>query len=67
MQIRSVVVFILWGCSLLAAAQDPKRQYKSAKEFYASGKYNLAMEMFKPLMTYDKNNPYTEYAAFYYA
>lgn len=67
MQIRSVIVVILLGCSLFAAAQDPKRQYKSAKEFYASGKYNLAMEMFKPLMTYDKNNPYTEYAAFYYA
>lgn len=67
MRIRSILVIILLICSLLAGAQDPKRQYKSAKDFYASGKYNLAMEMFKPLMTYDKNNPYTEYAAFYYA
>jgi tetratricopeptide (TPR) repeat protein len=67
MRIRLAVVAFLLGCSLITAAQDPKRQYKSVKDFYASGKYNLAMEMCKPLLTYEKNNPYTEYAAFYYA
>ena len=50
-----------------SSAQDPKRQYKNAKEFFANGKYNLAMESFKPLLAYDKDNPYTEYASFYYA
>ena len=48
-------------------AQDFKRQYKNAKEFFNEGKYNLAMESFKPLLTYDKDNPYIEYASFYYA
>ncbi|NOT74027.1 MAG: amino acid ABC transporter substrate-binding protein [Cyclobacteriaceae bacterium] len=48
-------------------AQDYKRMYKNAKEFYTEGRYNLAMEAFKPLMIYDKNNPYPEYASFYFA
>ncbi len=47
--------------------QDPKRQYKNAKDFFVNGKFNLAMEAFKPLLAYDKNNPYSEYASFYYA
>ena len=48
-------------------AQDFKRQYKNSKDFFKEGKYNLAMESFKPVMVYDKNNPYAEYASFYYA
>ncbi len=48
-------------------AQDFKKQYKNAKDFFNEGKYNLAMASFQPLMTYDKNNPYPEYASFYYA
>ena len=48
-------------------AQDPNRQYKNSKEFFVEGKYNLAMESFKPLLTYDKGNSYVEYACFYYA
>ena len=48
-------------------AQDFKRQYKNSKDFFKEGNYNLAMESFKPVMVYDKNNPYAEYASFYYA
>ena len=48
-------------------AQDPKRQYRNAKEFFTEEKYDLAMESFKPLLSYDKENPYSEYASFYYA
>ncbi len=59
-----VVVFFLFET---ASAQDPKRQYKNAMELFNQGKYSLAMEMFKPLMVYDKNNPYLEYACFRYA
>ncbi len=55
------------GFSLAADAQDFKKQYKNARDFFRDGKYNLAMEAFKPLMVYDKNNPYTEYASFFYA
>lgn len=62
-----VFCVLLLGLSLTSSAQDPKRQYKNAREFFMSGKYNLAMESFKPLLAYDKNNPYSEYASFYYA
>jgi len=62
---------ILCVCLLLLAftgqAQDFKKLYKNARELFKDGKYNLALEAFKPLMVYDKNNPYTEYASFYYA
>ncbi len=51
----------------VAGAQDPKHQYKNASEFFSEGKYDLAMETFKPLLAYDKDNPYSEYASFYYA
>lgn len=51
----------------LACAQDFKKQYKIAKDLFKEGKYNLAMEAFKPLLVYDKNNPYIEYASFFYA
>ncbi len=53
--------------AFVGQAQEFKRQYKNAKDFYKEGKYNLAMESFKLLMVYDKNNPYSEYASFYYA
>src|SRR5262245_34090773 len=63
------IIFVLaslsWATDL--AGQDFKKQYKHAREFYNEGKYNLAMEAFKPLMVYDKNNPYPEYASFFYA
>lgn len=69
---RGTVLRILFCLALsmgwfMLPAQDFKRQYKNAKDFFQEGKYNLAMEAFKPLMVYDKNNPYTEYASFYYA
>jgi len=53
-------------CSPLSA-QDFKRDYKKAKELFRDGNYSLAMDGFKSLMVYDRNNPYPEYACFYYA
>jgi tetratricopeptide (TPR) repeat protein len=44
-----------------------QQQYANAKALFREGKYNLAMESFKPLISYDKNNPFSEYASFYYA
>ncbi len=64
--ICNVVMLILLTCSLLAA-QDFKRDYRKAKDFYHDGNYSLAMDAFKALMVYDRNNPYPEYACFYYA
>ena len=66
-------ILLAWVCVISfssfqrAEAQDYKRQYKNAKEFFTAGNYNLAMESFKPLLTYDKDNIYIEYASFYYA
>lgn len=64
---NSFYIIPLLCLTLAAGAQDFKRQYKHAKELFDDGSYNLAMEAFKPLITYDKNNPYSEYASFYYA
>src|SRR5436190_13655068 len=61
-----VLFFVLCFAAFEGQAQDFKRQYKNAFDFFKEGKYSLAQEMFKPLMTYDKDNPYTEYACFYY-
>jgi len=59
-------LLILISCSFLSA-QDFKRDYKKAKELYNEGNYSSAMDAFKSLMVYDRNNPYPEYACFYYA
>lgn len=64
---RWLLCLLLGGLSFVLSAQDFKRQYTNARGFFQEGKYNLAMEAFKPLMVYDKNNPYPEYASFYYA
>jgi hypothetical protein len=49
------------------AQQDYQKQYISAKQLFNESKYNQAMEAFKPLIVYDKNNNFSEYASFYYA
>jgi len=46
---------------------DYTKQYYNGKALFREGKYNLAMETFKPLIPYDKNNPFSEYASFYSA
>jgi tetratricopeptide (TPR) repeat protein len=46
---------------------DYNKQYFNAKAFFREGKYNLAMESFKPLIPYDPKNIFSEYASFYYA
>jgi hypothetical protein len=51
----------------LSGQVDYSTQYQNAKDFFRQGKFNLAMETFKPLVTYDETNPYSSYASFYYA
>jgi hypothetical protein len=52
----------------LAVAQgNYQQQYTNAKTLFREGKYNLAMEAFKGLIVYDKENPFSEYASYYYA
>lgn len=50
-----------------AQAQDFKKQFRKAKELFNQANYSAAMDAFNPLMVYDKNNSYAEYATFYYA
>jgi tetratricopeptide (TPR) repeat protein len=66
---KKLIVFkILVFYTVIASAQvNYPKQYQSAKDFFRQGKYNLAMESFKPLITYDANNPYSAYSSFYYA
>jgi ABC-type branched-subunit amino acid transport system substrate-binding protein len=64
---RIILGLTLWVLGNHLFAQDFKRDFKSAKEFFEDKKYNFAMEAFKPLMVYDRMNPYPEYASFYYA
>ncbi|MFM8738904.1 MAG: tetratricopeptide repeat protein, partial [Cytophagales bacterium] len=60
-----LLVFFVFSFSI-SAAQDFKKSYRKAKELFQNGKYSEAMDAFKVLIVYDKNNPYTEYAQFFY-
>src|SRR4051812_45670513 len=62
-----LVVFFIFLIGASALGQDFKRQYKNAKDLFDEKRYSLAMESFKPLITYDVNNPYSEYASFFYS
>jgi len=69
--IRRITVFFCLMASIHigATAQlvDYKEFYFAGKNFFREGKYNLAMESFKKAIPYDQNNPFSEYASFYYA
>jgi ABC-type branched-subunit amino acid transport system substrate-binding protein len=60
------LAFPLFVSLSLFAQVDYSKQYQNAKDFFRQGKYNLAMESFKPLITYDEKNQYGPYASFYY-
>lgn len=63
----SVFILLIFFNAVVWAQADYPRQYQNAKDFFRQGKYNLAMESFKPLIAYDQANPYSAYASFYYA
>jgi hypothetical protein len=64
-------LFVICLVSLLSipvfSQIDYNKQFFNAKALFREGKYNLAMESFKPLIPYDQRNQYSEYASFYYA
>ena len=64
---RTLVLFILLLCALVAWSQDFKADYVRAKQLFDQREHARALEAFKPLMVYDQNNPYAEYAGFFYA
>ncbi len=53
--------------NVVNAQVNYQQQYSNAKSLFKEGRYNLAMESFKSLIAYDKENPFSEYASFYYA
>ncbi len=59
------LLLFLFFSFFLTQAQDYKSQYKAAKEFFVNEKFAEAIDSFNPLITYDNNNPYSEYALFY--
>jgi len=61
------IVIGLIFCFAAHAQLNYQDQYTIAKNLYREGKYNLAMESFKKLIPYDQQNPFSEYASFYYA
>lgn len=64
-QLFFVISFLTISTTVFA--QDYKKQYKQAKDLFAAENYSAAMDAFRPLMIYDRSNPYPEYAGFYYA
>jgi tetratricopeptide (TPR) repeat protein len=70
--VKILILFILYNCQLSMvnctyAQVDYKQQYLMSKKLFTDGKYNLAMEGFKKLIPYDQNNPFSEYASYYFA
>lgn len=63
----AVVVLLIFGFISASAQIDYAREYQNGKDLFRQGKYNLAMETFKPLIPYDQKNQYSPYASFYYA
>lgn len=63
---HAIVISAVFFATILFA-QDARRQYQSARQHYDDGLYSLAFEGFRPLLVYDKNNPYYIYANYFYA
>jgi ABC-type branched-subunit amino acid transport system substrate-binding protein len=58
-------------CTLLIpgvyAQEDYAARYIAGKDFFKTGKYNYAMEQFKPLTTETDAHPFVQYAHYYYS
>lgn len=69
LKMRKVIYIFLAALFQISAfgQVDYTKQYFNAKNLFREGKYNLAMESFKPLMNSDRANQYAEYSTFYYA
>lgn len=63
---KFLLIFFLGILFFAVQGQDLKRQYKHARQLFDSKEYALAMEAFKPLIVYDKDNPSPEYSSFYF-
>jgi tetratricopeptide (TPR) repeat protein len=71
MKILSTCLLAFLLCSQFVFAQvqsakSLKEQYEEGKRHYRQGSYEQAIESFRPLSRVSENNPYTEYASFYF-
>jgi hypothetical protein len=62
-----IFTLLLFVVQTASAQIDYPKQYFYGKQLFREGKYNLAMETFKPLIPYDQRNQFSAYAAFFYA
>lgn len=62
-----LIIFLLVFTGHLAWSQSDQDRYLNGKELYRLEKYNLAMEAFEPLINQGSDNPFVEYASFFYA
>lgn len=62
-----LVLLLLLTVSGAVQAQPLQQKYSYAKALFKEGKYNLAQEVFRELIPYQNDNPFSQYASFYYA
>lgn len=64
---NSVLTVILLLLGFLASAQTLQQRYLNAKELYREGKFGLARGAFQSISAENNNNPFVEYASYFYA
>jgi len=61
----SLLVLLIFACTTVQA-QNNQQEYLNAKSFFKAGKYNLAMETFKPIIQRNDSKQFAPYASFYF-
>ena len=64
---KNILVVCLFLMVLPLYSQEYQQEYLRGKEFLKEGRYNLAMEAFKPLVRAESDNQLSKYAMYYYA
>lgn len=60
-------LLLLVAGTYVVPAQSYQQKYSYARTLFKEGQYNLAQEAFKELIPYHSDNPFSQYASFYYA
>lgn len=70
---KYLIIIIIISSNLLAKQVEAQssgsiqKSYRNGKELFNAEKYELAMQTFSPLTRPGSNNPFVEYASFFYA
>ncbi len=68
MRILSSTLLVLFSLLIQGVyGQDRQTRYLAGKDFYKKGNYQAAMEAFRPLLSEGEDNPFPEYAHYFYA